>query len=59
MNVTFDQREVGLVGKNGIVFVGNGQRFVVPAEVVEVVGEVDGSVAILRQLLQDLVAELR
>ena len=40
------------------ILVGNRQRFVVAAEVVEIVGEVNRRVAILRQLLQHLVAEL-
>src|SRR5581483_12374440 len=58
VNVPFQQREVWFVGQHGVVLIGYRQRVVVAAEVIQVVGKINGGIAVLRQLLQDLVAQL-
>ena len=40
VNMTLDQREVRLVRQNGVVLIGDGEGFIVAAQVVEVVRQI-------------------
>ncbi len=59
MDVAGQQREVRFLGQHRLIPADQSQHFVITAQVVEIVGEIDGSVAVVRHFLDRLLAQPR
>ena len=59
VDIPRNQRQVLVVGQNGLVLVDQGQSVIVATEVVKIVGEIDDSFAIIRKLRNYVVTQLR
>ena len=58
VNVTFDQRQVTIVGKNRIVLRREIERFLIASQVIQIVGEIDRGLAVARKPFDHLEAQI-
>ena len=58
MHIAGDQRKIFILGEDRFVLGHESKGLVIAAEIVEIVGEIDHTFAIIRQLVDDLVSEL-
>src|SRR6202795_3871545 len=59
VDVAGNESKIFIVGNNRLVFCYQRERFVVAAQVIQIVGEIDYAFAVMRKLLQYIESELR